>query len=384
MAITLKERPLFIIGSERSGTTLLMAMLGNHPRIAVPEVAWYYPRFRPYLFSYGDLSQSQNLRTLADEMVFGLKTPFWDMPVNPATIVDEILAGAPEASFAGIYTAMFERYARLQNKPRWGEKTPHNLFYVGQILEDFPNAQFVFLTRDGRDASAEYLRSAFGPTNIYAAARTWKLCQNAVQPWRGKLDADQWLDVSYEQLASDPYPVLQTVCDFLGEKFSSALLDFHQGTIAQRRGQTRDHAPLGEPVSTKWIDRYLRELSLEEQAIFAAIAGQELREAGYSVDIEPAAIEDNELNLYLERDQRTRAALLGAPDGHLVHESYNDWLIDQRLERKRLGLWSDRDVPAEFPHGHPQEEEIAGYRAERRWKEHFGVKRVYTSNEVVL
>src|SRR5207247_10989093 len=72
--IPLKERPVFMIGAERSGTTLVMAMLGCHPRIAVPEVVWYYPRFRPYLYSYGDLSKSENLRTLAEEMVFGLKT----------------------------------------------------------------------------------------------------------------------------------------------------------------------------------------------------------------------------------------------------------------------------------------------------------------------
>ena len=106
MPITLKERPIFMLGAERSGTTLVMAMLACHPRIAVPEVVWYYPRFRPYLFTYGDLSREENLRTLADEMVFGLKTPFWGMPVNVRTIVDEILSGLEERSFAGIYCAM--------------------------------------------------------------------------------------------------------------------------------------------------------------------------------------------------------------------------------------------------------------------------------------
>ena len=47
MAITLDERPIFIIGSERSGTTLVLAILACHPRIAVPEVTWYYPDFDP-------------------------------------------------------------------------------------------------------------------------------------------------------------------------------------------------------------------------------------------------------------------------------------------------------------------------------------------------
>ena len=44
MAVTLGERPIFIIGSERSGTTLVLAILACHPRIAVPEVTWFYPR----------------------------------------------------------------------------------------------------------------------------------------------------------------------------------------------------------------------------------------------------------------------------------------------------------------------------------------------------
>ena len=134
MPLSLKERPVIMIGAERSGTTLVMAMLGCHPRIAVPEVVWYYPRFRPYLHTYGDLSKEQNFRTLAEEMVFGLKTPFWGMKVNPRTIVDEILADLKERSFTGIYCAMHERYARsVGNKPRWGEKTPHNLFFVKEI-----------------------------------------------------------------------------------------------------------------------------------------------------------------------------------------------------------------------------------------------------------
>lgn len=37
MAIVLKEKPIFVIGAERSGTTLVLAMVGCHPRIAVPN-----------------------------------------------------------------------------------------------------------------------------------------------------------------------------------------------------------------------------------------------------------------------------------------------------------------------------------------------------------
>jgi hypothetical protein len=384
MSIQEKERPIFVLGAERSGTTLLMAMLGQHRRISVPEVVWYYPRFRPYLHTYGNLERSENFRTLAEEMVFGLKTPFWGMPVNPATIVDEIIGSVPEQSFAGIFATMIGKYAALEGKPRWGEKTPYNLYFIKEILEDFPNAQFIFITRDGRDASADYLESSFGPTNIHAAAHAWKRAQNAVEPWRARLRSDQWLDVSYEALVRQPELVLSQVTDFLGEEFDPQMLEFHRSEIAQRRGQTRDHAPLGGPASSAYIGIYKSLLSQRDQRIFAGVAGAELKAAGYEVDVEPLALSQEEVARYLELDGRIRAATLDAPDGHIVYESYNDWLVDQREARRQAGLWSSANAPKHFPLGDPDEELITGQRAWRKWKDYFAIKRRYVSNEVVL
>jgi len=48
MAVVLEERPIFIIGHERSDTTLLMILLGSHPRIVIPEVGWLFPRIYPW------------------------------------------------------------------------------------------------------------------------------------------------------------------------------------------------------------------------------------------------------------------------------------------------------------------------------------------------
>ena len=380
MAITLDEKPVFMIGVERSGTTLVMAMLGCHPRIAVPEVVWYYSRFRPYLHTYGDLANEDNFRTLASEMVLGLKTPFWGMDVNVRTIVDEIISEVRERSFAGIYCAMFEHYAReAGGKPRWGEKTPYNLFFIKEILEDFPNAQFIYITRDGRDSCVDYIESAFGPTNIFCAADIWRVCQNFVKPWREKLFAEQWMDVQYEMLVREPEQVLREICEFLGEEYSPAMLEFHNTDIAKSRGATRDHKPLGHAVSDKYIGIYKDLLSLRDQRIFAAVAGKELEEAGYASDVEPQKINDEEEALYREWDARVRAATLTAPEGHIVFESYNDWLVDKREERRKKGIWSEADIPEPppFPIGDPNEEWIMGQRAWREWKEYLGVKRQY-------
>src|ERR1019366_4417994 len=135
--------PFFIVGTERSGTTLLMAVLGQHRCLAVPEVAWYYPRFRAFLHTYGDLGRAAHFRTLVSEMIFGLKTPFFGLDLNPATIVDDLVRRIRANTFREAYAAILGLYAESVGKPRWGEKTPHNLFYIEEILADFPDARFL-------------------------------------------------------------------------------------------------------------------------------------------------------------------------------------------------------------------------------------------------
>jgi hypothetical protein len=386
MAIRLDERPIFVTGSERSGTTLVMAILGCHPRLAVPEVSWYYPRFRPYLFTYGDLSRHENFQVLCHEMAYGLRSPFWDMRVDHATFGDEIMALAQtrEQSFAAVFWAMLERNARDVGKPRWGEKTPYNLFYIEQILQDFPNAQFVFIYRDGRDASAEFLESSFGPTNIYCAAELWRMGQQAVKPWRARLRDDQWFDIKYEDFVRAPVPILKRLCDYLGERYTDELLSFYQTPIARRRGKTKDNAALALPISDDYVGIYKQLLSIRDQRIMSWVAGDSLRELGYGDILEPLELTPQQVAFYVELDGRYRAATLDAPGGWIVFESYNDGLAERREARRRAGIWSEVPDPAPFPVGHKHEEMLTGMRAARRWKDHFSIKPDFSSSKRVL
>jgi hypothetical protein len=386
MSITLQERPVFVIGSERSGTTLIMAILGCHPRIAVPEVTWYYPRFKPYLHTFGDLSNKDNFRTLALEMVHGLRMPYWRMDVDPDTFADEIVERAAEIeqSFAGVFAAMFERYAAHEGKPRWGEKTPYNIFYLDQILEDFPNAQFVYIYRDGRDASAEFLDSAFGPTNIYSAARIWKDGQEAALAFRKKLNNDQWFDIKYEELVLEPVDHLQRLCSYLGEDYTDDLMAFHTTPTAKRRGATKDNWALAHPITDRHVDIYREQLSLRDQKIMSWVAGDMLRELGYENILAPLELSSDDVELAIEMDGRYRAAELDSPGGWIVFESYNDGLMDSREARRKAGVWSVPPNPAPFPIGHEYEEYYSGLRTARKWKEHFSIKRNQSGAKSVL
>ena len=387
MAVILKERPIFIIGSERSGTTLLLAILACHPRIAVPEVTWYYPRFRPYLHTYGNLDQISNFHTLAHEMANGLRVPYWRMEdANPASFGDEIAARAVdiEQSYAGVFSAMFERYAAYVNKPRWGEKTPGNVFYVEQILEDFPNAQFVYIYRDCRDASAEFIDSQFGPTNAYSAAVMWRDGQQAVKRFRESLGVDQWFNIRYEDFVRNPVESLKNLCAFLGEDYYDSLMEFHSSPVAKSRGKTKDNWALAHPITDRHVGIYKNQLSLDQQGIMSWVAGDLMRELGYDDLTKPLELSDGQIKLAVEMDGRYRAATLDAPHGWITFESYGDWLIEQREARRKAGIWSNQPDPPPFPIGHEFEEYYAGMRSMRKWKQHLAVKRDYSQARSIL
>ena len=69
----LQPKPIFVVSSPRSGSTLFRMILDAHPRLAVPPPAWLYDFFQPFLYSYGDFGKRENLLALAQ-----------DMPGNPA------------------------------------------------------------------------------------------------------------------------------------------------------------------------------------------------------------------------------------------------------------------------------------------------------------
>ncbi len=89
------------------------------------------------------------------------------------------------------------------------------------------------------------------------------------------------------------------------------------------------------------------------------------------------------IDKYIEFDGRVRAATLDGFEGHIVFESYNDWLVDRREERRKKGIWKEEDAPGIFPAGDPDEEYIMGLRAMDRWKKHFGIKRQYVGDVVL-
>src|ERR1700755_3342949 len=112
------ERPIFVVGCPRSGTTMLQLMLHAHPRIAIPPETRFLMAAYDARSDFGALTQEANRRALARWIVDRKKTRFGDLGLDGQRVIDEIVAGPPTLGSAlGI---VLRAYAARFRKPRWG------------------------------------------------------------------------------------------------------------------------------------------------------------------------------------------------------------------------------------------------------------------------
>ena len=143
--------PLLILGVRRSGTTLLRVMLDRHSELAVPDESYFVPQLADRHLRRVDpdefVDDLRRLNTLAE----------WDVPLNKVRV--RLSAAMPiGAAIATVYTV----YAEEQGKRRWGDKTPMYMQNLRLLEKLFPDALFVHLIRDGRDAALSFLELPAG------------------------------------------------------------------------------------------------------------------------------------------------------------------------------------------------------------------------------
>lgn len=146
------DRPIFVVGCPRSGTTLLQLMLHAHPRIAIPpETRFLLEAYRDR-HRFGDLRRPANRRALAHFIVNRPQTRFFDLGLDPQAMISEIVASPPTLGSA--IGAVFRSYSERFGKPRWGDKRPAYVNNLDVIRRLFPDAQIIHIVRDGRDCVA--------------------------------------------------------------------------------------------------------------------------------------------------------------------------------------------------------------------------------------
>lgn len=272
---------------------MLGLMLHAHPRIAIP------PEHRfllPVYFGrreFGDLDDSRCRRKLA-KMIVGSREgrDLADLGLDANEITERI---AKDGSTVGAALGIVLRaYADRFDKVRWGDKRPGYHSYVWVIQRMFPDAQFINLVRDGRDAVASMKKSLpheYGTT--YRRAQAWVEAIEHGAEARRQLRSDSFYELQYEHLVNEPEKHLTALCDFLGEPFDEAMLSPEAVAAQVVPERKQHHSRTRQEVSGTSVGNFRGGLERWEVELCDAVMREHLEAYGYELSGADAPAEEH-------------------------------------------------------------------------------------------
>jgi len=260
--------PFFIVGCGRSGTSLLRGMLNRHPQVAIPLESLF-------MIDYLRVEQRFELDWLKALLVTEPEIHEWGLYPSVEDIKDC-------GTVADAISRLHELYTASQGAEIWGEKTPRFVRDLDLLHEHFPGARFVHLIRDPRAVANSLIQSDVHRSDAFHAAQRWKkdvehgLAFEVSNP-------DVTLQVKYEDLVSDPGAVLRTIMDFLGLPYADLESEKRVPGGAEEYSEfyAHIHANLDIRPSTKFVDKWVSQMSARDLEVVEAVCRDMMVKLGY-------------------------------------------------------------------------------------------------------
>jgi len=259
----------FIIGSPRSGTTLLQSVCMSAEGVYVPPETHFLTRFPR---SRGLKSPAEWERALREIEEVSSRE---ELPLRGLREAERLA----ERSQAGLLRLWLESCARAEGA-RWvGEASNVHTRDVLKLAALFPEAKIVHMIRDPRDVATSQ-REAWG-TPVTRAALRWRDEMRAHERALSALSPARYRAIHYERLVTEPRAEISALCAWFGWPFSAQMLSPHQR--AQRGFAARESHKLRtlQPITATRVGRWREELSEEESHKIELICGAQLARRGY-------------------------------------------------------------------------------------------------------
>ena len=288
-----KHRPApFVVGMNRSGTTLLRMMLDAHPQLTIPPETHFVPDLIK-LAREGAATPEGLLKVIVSQREWG------DFGISEDELLERFRAlGTPDADAA--IRAFFEAYAERVGKPRWGDKTPRYVTRMRLIEEALPEAHFVHVIRDGRDVALSVRDRTVKDYTVERVAQRWK--EKVSKARRDAPLLRHYMELRYEDLVLDPEAALRRISEFAELPYDDAMHRYHEGAERRLQEMARElpqqggraqlsverrmatHARTTEPPDPERVTRWRTEMSADDRTAFQGVAGDLLAELGYEVE----------------------------------------------------------------------------------------------------
>ena len=278
---------VFVVGSPRSGTTLLQRMLDAHPQLAVANDTHFIPKAIA-----GIADDDVPLTRELVERVIGYHR-FHRLGIDDELARTLAIGAETYASYVG---ALYGAFAIAHGKGMAGEKTPDYVRSIPLLDRLFPWARFVHIVRDGRDVALSALdwagegkgpgRFALWSTEPIAVCALW--WRRQVEPGArvGRAMAPgRYREIRYESLVAHPEPSLRGMSSFLDLPYDSAMERFHDGHEVRTRTDVRVDAKKAWLPATPGLRDWRTSMEPRDVALFEALAGDTLTDLGYERSI---------------------------------------------------------------------------------------------------
>jgi len=249
------DRPVFVGGCMRSGTTLLMQLLDCARNIAMPPYESYF-----MANFYGCQARCPSTKLVPPEACLPHLARLARGNFGEFCESDWVKAEIRSArTYAAAFDIVCREMARQVGKGRWGDKTPGNEYFAADILEYFPSSRFIYVQRDPRDVvSSKRDRSAMAGrgwrsrlAEVWRSAWLWRSSDQA-HAWNLKnLDPTRHRGVRFEHLVEDPSAVLGELSDFLEEDLGGIVEGTGDRAVFRQLGQGT-HSPRGGSSNTSY------------------------------------------------------------------------------------------------------------------------------------
>lgn len=253
----------FLISTERSGSNLITKMIDAHPNCCGPSPTHLFRIYALNIEKYGDLSNAKNWEILVQDTLEVLASQFgaWEHEF----CLKELMNSSKEYLPVDLLKFIYSTEVLSNRKQQVFVKELYTYKYVPYILSEIPDAKFIYLVRDPRDTAASFKKSPSHQKSVAGSISIWQEDQRASIKVLEDLGKDKVLLVRYEDLVVFPEKTCTQITTFLGEQYSSEMLDFHQNTLTkQNASRMAAWKNLDKPIIAGNCNKYKGELSDSE------------------------------------------------------------------------------------------------------------------------
>lgn len=229
-ADTTGERPIFIVGLPRTGTTLLERIIGSHSQVD----------------SAGELTSFSEAIGVTARRAAPQARNWLDY-----------VAALPHLEAGSIAREYLSRSRSMRgSRPRFSDKNPVNFFYCGLMLRAFPHAHIVHVTRHPLAACYAIYKTRFEGTypfsydleelgDFYIGYRRLMAHWHRVLPGR-------ILEAAYEDIVTAQAAATRRLLGYLGLPFEEACLDFHLNPASTTTSTVDVRQPIYDSSLQQW------------------------------------------------------------------------------------------------------------------------------------